>query len=174
MAQWSRHREASTNGILSTYWRSLATFRVRIALNLKGLKYDAIYVDLDAGQQNTSDYKSVNPQMVIPSLVEDDGNVLFQSIAIMEYLDETHPDPPLLPKIRGAGPACGRCRSSPWPTTHPLIVPRVRNRGRRALQARRGRQDRQGAALVRRRPGRLRGTPVARQGHRPRTVMATP
>ena len=52
---------------LYTYWRSLATFRVRIALNLKGLEYESIYVDLDAGQQNKTDYKSVNPQMVIPS-----------------------------------------------------------------------------------------------------------
>ena len=82
---------------LYTYWRSLATFRVRIALNLKGLKYEAIYVDLDGGQQNKSDYKAVNPQMVIPSLVEDDGNMLFQSMAIMEYLDEVYPEPPLLP-----------------------------------------------------------------------------
>ena len=83
---------------LYSYWRSLATFRVRIALNLKGLKYEPINIDLDAGQQQQADYKSVNPQMVIPSLVEDDGNVLYQSLAIMEYLDETYPDPPLLPK----------------------------------------------------------------------------
>ncbi|NJO24300.1 MAG: maleylacetoacetate isomerase, partial [Sphingomonadales bacterium] len=66
---------------LYTYWRSLATFRVRIALNLKGVKYEPVYVDLDGGQQNQSDYKAVNPQMVIPSLVEDDGNVLYQSLA---------------------------------------------------------------------------------------------
>jgi maleylacetoacetate isomerase len=112
---------------LYTYWRSLATFRVRIALNLKGLKYDPVYVDLDAGQQNKSDYKSVNPQMVIPSLVEDDGNVLYQSLAIMEYLDEVHPNPPLLPKdARGRA----RVRALSLITvadTHPLIVPRVRN-----------------------------------------------
>jgi maleylacetoacetate isomerase len=112
---------------LYTYWRSLATFRVRIALNLKGLKYEAIYVDLDAGHQQQSTYKSVNPQMVIPSLVEDDGNVLYQSLAIMEYLDEVHPNPPLLPKD-----AKGRARVRALSLitvadSHPLIVPRVRN-----------------------------------------------
>jgi maleylacetoacetate isomerase len=113
---------------LYTYWRSLATFRVRIALNLKGLEYESINVDLDGGQQHKTDYKSVNPQMVIPSLVEDDGNVLYQSIAIMEYLDEVHPEPPLLPKdARGRA----RVRALSLITvadTHPIIVPRVRNR----------------------------------------------
>jgi maleylacetoacetate isomerase len=82
---------------LYTYWRSLATFRVRIALNLKGLGYDSVYVDLDAGQQRAAEFKAVNPQMVIPALVEDDGNVLYQSMAIMEYLNEVYPEPPLLP-----------------------------------------------------------------------------
>ena len=72
---------------LYTYWRSLATFRVRMTLNLKGVAYTPIYVDLDAGQQNAPQFKAVNPQMVIPALVEDDGNVLYQSMAIMEYLD---------------------------------------------------------------------------------------
>jgi maleylacetoacetate isomerase len=112
---------------LYTYWRSLATFRVRMALNLKGVKYESIYVDLDAGQQNQSGYKSVNPQMVIPSLVEDDGNVLYQSMAIMEYLDEVYPEPRLLPHDpRGRA----RVRALSLITvadSHPVIVPRVRN-----------------------------------------------
>lgn len=112
---------------LYTYWRSLATFRVRIALNLKGIKYETVSVDLDAGQQCLADYKSVNPQMVIPSLVEDDGNVLYQSMAIMEYLNEVYPEPPLLP----ADPK-GRARVRALSLitvadSHPLIVPRVRN-----------------------------------------------
>ena len=112
---------------LYTYWRSLATFRVRIALNLKGLAYEAIYVDLDAGQQHKTDYKSVNPQMVIPSLVEDDGNVLFQSIAIMEYLDETHPNPPLLPKDPRGRARVRALALINAADSHPLMVPRVRN-----------------------------------------------
>ena len=113
---------------LYTYWRSLATFRVRIALNLKGLKYESIYVDLDAGQQHKTDYKSVNPQMVIPSLVEDDGNVLFQSIAIMEYLNEVYPEPPLLPKDPKGRARVRALSLITVADTHPLIVPRVRNR----------------------------------------------
>ena len=112
---------------LYTYWRSLATFRVRIALNLKGLSYEPIYVDLDAGQQRAAEFKAVNPQMVIPALVEDDGNVLYQSMAIMEYLNEIHPEPPLLPADpRGRA----RVRALSLITvadSHPLIVPRVRN-----------------------------------------------
>ena len=95
---------------LYTYWRSLATFRVRIALNLKGLKYEAIYVDLDGGQQNKSDYKAVNPQMVIPSLVEDDGNMLFQSWRSWNTSTRPTPSRRCCRRIRGAAPACARCR----------------------------------------------------------------
>jgi maleylacetoacetate isomerase len=112
---------------LYTYWRSLATFRVRIALNLKGIAYDTVAIDLDAGDQCAVGFKAVNPQMAIPALVEDDGNVLFQSMAIMEYLDEVHPEPPLLPSDpRGRA----RVRALSLITvadSHPLIVPRVRN-----------------------------------------------
>ncbi|HJZ29565.1 MAG TPA: maleylacetoacetate isomerase [Hyphomicrobiaceae bacterium] len=112
---------------LYTYWRSLATFRVRIALNLKGVSYEPVYVDLDAGDQRTPEFKGVNPQMVIPALIEDDGNVLFQSMAILEYLNELHPEPPLLP-----ADARGRARVRALSLiavadSHPLIVPRVRN-----------------------------------------------
>jgi maleylacetoacetate isomerase len=110
-----------------TYWRSLATFRVRIALNLKGLKADPIEVNLDAGQQGEAGYKTVNPQMVIPSLVTDDGTVLYQSLAILEYLNEVYPEPPLLPEDP-AGRARVRALSLiTVADSHPLITPRVRN-----------------------------------------------
>jgi maleylacetoacetate isomerase len=112
---------------LYTYWRSLATFRVRIALNLKGLGYEPVYVDLDAGDQRTSAFKAVNPQMVIPALVEDDGNVLFQSLAILEYLNEIHPEPPLLPADARARARVRALALIAVADSHPLIVPRVRN-----------------------------------------------
>jgi maleylacetoacetate isomerase len=112
---------------LYTYWRSLATFRVRMTLNLKGLAYTPIYVDLDAGQQNAPQFKAVNPQMVIPALVEDDGNVLYQSMAIMEYLNEVHPAPPLLPADRRGRARVRALSLITVADSHPLIVPRVRN-----------------------------------------------
>src|SRR5215467_8681952 len=111
---------------LFSFWRSLATYRVRIALNLKGLSPEVIEVNLMKGKQRESEFRKVNPMMAIPALIEDDGTVLFESLAILEYLDETHPNPPLLPKdpkararVRGLAQiiACD---------THPLIVPRVR------------------------------------------------
>jgi maleylacetoacetate isomerase len=82
---------------LYTYYRSSAAFRVRIALNLKGLRYDPQFVHLAKGEQRGTEYLALNPQGLVPALA-DDGKLLTQSLAIIEYLEETHPSPPLLPK----------------------------------------------------------------------------
>ena len=76
--------------------RSSAAFRVRIAVNLKGLECEHISISLPAGEQFGEEYRTINPQARVPTLV-DGETVLFQSMAILEYLDETHPDPPFLP-----------------------------------------------------------------------------
>jgi len=82
---------------LYSFHRSSAAFRVRIALNLKGLAYEQQPVHLRKNEQRREDYLSRNPQGLVPTL-EDGREVLTQSLAIIEYLDETHPNPPLLPK----------------------------------------------------------------------------
>jgi maleylacetoacetate isomerase len=81
------------------YWRSTAAYRVRIALNLKGVTAEHVPVHLvrDGGEQNKPDYRALNPQGRVPSLVLADGTVLIQSGPILEYLDEAYPEPPLLP-----------------------------------------------------------------------------
>jgi maleylacetoacetate isomerase/maleylpyruvate isomerase len=82
---------------LHTYFRSSAAFRVRIALNLKGLAYDTAFVHLPRGEHRAPAYGSLNPQALLPTL-EDGGKLLTQSLAIIEYLEETKPSPPLLPR----------------------------------------------------------------------------
>jgi len=81
---------------LYSYFRSSASYRVRIALNLKGLDYETVAVHLVKGEQRAAGYLALNPAGLVPALVED-GQVLTQSLAILEYLDEVHPEPPLLP-----------------------------------------------------------------------------
>lgn len=112
---------------LFSFWRSLATYRVRIAMNLKGITPDEIIdINLMKGQQREDSFRKVNPMMAIPALVDGDGPAMFESLAIIEYLDETHPKPPLLPKdpkgrarVRGLAQIVAA-------DSHPLIVPRVR------------------------------------------------
>src|SRR4029079_18906886 len=109
-----------------SFWRSLASFRVRIALNMKNVAADVVFVDIDANAHREAGYRRINPQMALPALVEDDGTTLFQSLAILEYLDEKYPAPPLLP----SDPA-GRARVRALALMvacegHPLLTPRWR------------------------------------------------
>lgn len=83
--------------ILHGYFRSTASWRVRIALNLKGLVAEQVFHHLRKGEQRAPDYLALNPQGLLPTLITDDGAVLTQSLAICEYLDELHPEPALLP-----------------------------------------------------------------------------
>jgi len=127
------------------FWRSAASFRVRIALNLKGLAFQETMVDLDAGDQYDPAYRALNPQSAVPSLVVDDEPPLTQSLAILEYLDETYPTPALLP-----ADARGRARVRSLALLfaadhHPLIVPRIR----RYLEGTLNLDDDQRAAWIR-------------------------
>ncbi|MBR1221367.1 maleylacetoacetate isomerase [Bradyrhizobium sp. U87765 SZCCT0131] len=83
---------------LHGYFRSSASYRVRIALNLKGLTVEHLPHHLRKGEQRAPDYLKLNPQGLVPTLIDDQGDVLTQSLAIIEWLDETHPIPPLLPR----------------------------------------------------------------------------
>ena len=111
-----------------SFWRSIASFRVRMALGIKGIKPDEIIdIDLLKGKQREESFRAINPQMLIPALIVDGSPVMFQSMAIMEYLEETHPKPPLLPsdargraRVRGLSQICVS-------DAHPMSVPRVRN-----------------------------------------------
>jgi maleylacetoacetate isomerase len=118
---------------LYTYFRSSAAFRVRIALNLKGLAYQPLFVHLAKGEHRQPQYAAVNPQALLPTLVLDDGARLTQSLAIIEYLEEKHPQPALLPKD-----ALGRARVRSLASLiaseiHPLNNLRTLQHLRRAL-----------------------------------------
>ena len=84
---------------LYSFFRSSAAYRVRIAFNLKGLGYDtaSLHLQKEGGQNRKPAYRAINPQMRVPALKLDSGELLTQSLAIIEYLDEVHPQPPLLP-----------------------------------------------------------------------------
>jgi len=111
------------------YWRTSATYRVRVALNLKGLKADERYVNLDTGEQRSEAFLKINPLGAIPALIDREAGIpvppITQSLAILEFLEEIQPSPPILP-----ADAHGRARVRSLAAmlaadTHPLIVPRV-------------------------------------------------
>ena len=108
------------------FWRSAASFRVRIAMNLKGLAYEETMIDLDAGEQHAPAFKAINPAAAVPALFVDDGPPLIQSLAILEYLEELYPEPALLPPD-ARGKARVRALALIFAADHhPLITPRVR------------------------------------------------
>ena len=108
------------------FWRSSAAFRVRMALNLKQLPFEEQMIDLDAGEQHSPAYRALNPQAALPTVFIDGGPGLTQSLAILDYLDEAFPEPPLLPSEPYAR-ARVRSLALLWAADHhPLIVPRVR------------------------------------------------
>ncbi len=112
--------------ILHSFWLSLATYRVRIALTLKGVAFEERTHDLTKGEQRSADFLAVNPAGAVPALEGATPEPLTQSLAILEWLEEMHPKPPLLP-----ADAAGRARVRSLflltaADTHPLVVPRVR------------------------------------------------
>src|SRR5437773_6785708 len=119
-----------------SFWRSLASFRVRIALNLKNLPADVVFVDLDADAHRADEYRRINPQMALPALVEDDGTMLFQSLAILEYLEEKYPAPPLLPADAAVRARVRALALMVACAGHPLLTPRVRRYLDRELNSR--------------------------------------
>ena len=85
------------------FWRSIASFRVRVALKLKGLAFDEVPIDILSGEQFKPGYEAVNAERVVPTFIHD-GHSIFQSLAIMEYLDDIQPEPRLIPRgSQGAG-----------------------------------------------------------------------
>ena len=110
---------------LHGFWRSLATYRMRIALNLKGIAVPETMVDLDAGDQHVPSFRAINPMGAVPALVLDDGTVLTQSLAILEWIEETYPTPPLLPDGAAARARVRALCAITAADTHPLVVPRV-------------------------------------------------
>jgi maleylacetoacetate isomerase len=110
-----------------SFWRSLASYRVRIALNLKSLTAEVIDVNLMQGEQRAPPFKAVNPMMALPALIDGEGPALYESLAILEYIDETHPDPPLMPQQPRARARVRALAQIVACDSHPLIVPRVRD-----------------------------------------------
>lgn len=107
------------------FWRSIASYRVRVALHLKGLAFEEPQINLLAGHQFTPDFLAINPSGAVPAL-EIDGRILTQSMAIMEYLEERYPEPALLPRDPFDRAEARALAQDTVADAHPLFVPRVR------------------------------------------------
>jgi maleylacetoacetate isomerase len=108
------------------FWRSIASFRVRVALKLKGLPFEEISIDILSGEQFEAGYAAVNAERVVPTFVHD-GHSVFQSLAIIEYLDEVHPSPRLIPQDAKERAYARSLALMTIADAHPLVTPRVRN-----------------------------------------------
>jgi maleylacetoacetate isomerase/maleylpyruvate isomerase len=107
------------------YWRSMAAYRVRVALALKGVTVREVAIDLDAGEQFAPDFLAVNPEGAVPALVEPGHAPISQSMAILEYLEERYPEPALLPMDLHGRARVRSLAALIASDTHPLLVPRV-------------------------------------------------
>jgi maleylacetoacetate isomerase len=107
------------------FWRSMAAYRVRVALNLKGIAVEEIPIDLDGGEQLRPEYLAINPQGAVPALIEPGMPPLVQSMAILEYLEECYPVPSLLPRDPRGRARVRALAAVVASDTHPLFVPRV-------------------------------------------------
>jgi maleylacetoacetate isomerase len=108
------------------FWRSIASFRVRVALKLKGLSFEEIPIDILSGEQFEPAYAAVNAERVVPTFIHD-GHSIYQSLAIIEYLDETHPSPRLIPEDAKERAYARSLALMTIADGHPLITPRIRN-----------------------------------------------
>jgi maleylpyruvate isomerase len=108
------------------FWRSIASFRVRVALRLKGLPFEEIPIDILSGEQFKPGYEAVNAERVVPTFIHD-GHSIFQSLAIIEYLDHIHPQPRLLPEDAKELAYARSLALITIADAHPLVTPRVRN-----------------------------------------------
>jgi maleylacetoacetate isomerase len=108
------------------FWRSIASFRVRVALRLKGLAFEEIPIDILSGEQFEPGYETVNPERVVPTFIHDDHS-MFQSLAIIEYLEDIQPKPRLIPQDPKERAYARSLALMTVADAHPLVVPRVRN-----------------------------------------------
>jgi maleylacetoacetate isomerase len=116
------------------FWRSIASFRLRVALKLKGLPFEEIPIDILTGEQFEQGYAAVNPERVVPTFIHD-GHSLFQSLAIIEYLDDIQPRPRLLPEDAKERAYARSLALMTVADAHPLVVPRVRKHLAKAFGA---------------------------------------
>jgi maleylacetoacetate isomerase len=116
------------------FWRSIASFRVRVALKLKGLPFEEIPIDILSGEQFEPGYAAVNAERVVPTFIHD-GHSVFQSLAIIEYLEDIQPKPRLIPEDAKERAYARSLALMTIADAHPLVVPRVRNHLTKAFGA---------------------------------------